>query len=150
MPGCTIPACGANIARLAGRPSASVSATQATSVNGGFAQYLIASAHFAARLHKGTEFAHIAPILCAGVTTYKGLKETQARPGEWVAITGIGGLGHLAIQYAKAMGLHVAAIDVAPEKLALAKVVGAAIAVNARSPQAIDEVLRAAVRTVFS
>jgi alcohol dehydrogenase, propanol-preferring len=120
------------------------------SVNGGFAQYLIASAHFAARLHKGTEFAHIAPILCAGVTTYKGLKETQARPGEWVAISGIGGLGHLAIQYAKAMGLHVAAIDVAPEKLALAKEVGAAIAVDARSPQAIDEVLRAAVRTVFS
>jgi alcohol dehydrogenase, propanol-preferring len=58
------------------------------SVNGGFAQYLIASAQFAARLHKGTEFAHIAPILCAGVTTYKGLKETPARPGEWVAILG--------------------------------------------------------------
>jgi alcohol dehydrogenase, propanol-preferring len=113
------------------------------SVNGGFAQYLIASAQFAARLHKGTEFAHIAPILCAGVTTYKGLKETQARPGEWVAISGIGGLGHLAIQYAKAMGLHVAAIDVGPEKLALAKEVGAAIAVDACSPQAIDEVLKA-------
>jgi alcohol dehydrogenase, propanol-preferring len=86
------------------------------SVNGGFAQYLIASAHFAARLHKGTEFTHIAPILCAGVTTYKGLIETQAQPGEWVAISGIGGLGYLAIQYAKAMGLHVAAIDVASRK----------------------------------
>ncbi len=47
----------------------------------------------------------MAPILCAGVTTYKGLKETEARPGEWVAISGIGGLGHVAIQYAKAMGL---------------------------------------------
>ena len=113
------------------------------SVNGGFAQYLIASAHFAARLPKGTEFAHIGPILCAGVTTYKGLKETEARPGEWVAISGIGGLGHLAIQYAKAMGLHVAAIDVAPEKLALAKVAGAEIAVDARAPGAIDEVLKA-------
>jgi propanol-preferring alcohol dehydrogenase len=84
------------------------------SVDGGFAQYLIASAPFTARLPKGIAFAHMGPILCAGVTTYKGLKETEARPGEWVAVSGIGGLGHLAIQYAKAMGLHVAAIDVAP------------------------------------
>jgi propanol-preferring alcohol dehydrogenase len=113
------------------------------SVNGGFAQYLIASAPFVARLPKGTEFAQIGPILCAGLTTYKGLKETKARPGEWVAISGIGGLGHLAIQYAKAMGLHVAAIDVAPEKLALAKAAGAEIAVDARSPETIDEVLKA-------
>jgi propanol-preferring alcohol dehydrogenase len=55
----------------------------------------------------------IASILCAGVTTNKGLKETDTRPGQWVAISGIGGLGHVAVQYAKAMGLHVAAIDVA-------------------------------------
>lgn len=113
------------------------------SVDGGFAQYLIASAPFTARLPKGIQFAHIGPILCAGVTTYKGLRETEVRPGEWVAISGIGGLGHLAIQYAKAMGLHVAAIDVAPDKLALAKETGAAIAVDARSPEAIDEVLKA-------
>ena len=63
----------------------------------------------------------LAPILCAGVTTYKGIKETEARPGEWVAISGIGGLGHVAIQYAKAMGLHVVALDVTDEKLALAR-----------------------------
>src|SRR5271166_5412514 len=87
------------------------------SVNGGFAQYLIASAPFAVRLPKGLEFAHIGPLLCAGVTSYKGLKETEARPGEWVAISGIGGLGHLAVQYAKAMGLHVVAIDRSPDKL---------------------------------
>ena len=63
-----------------------------------------------------------APILCAGVTTYKGLKETKMRPGEWVVISGAGGgLGHVAIQYAKAMGLHVAAVDLGPEKAALAK-----------------------------
>src|SRR3546814_18409083 len=48
----------------------------------------------------------LAPILCAGVTTYKGIKETETRPGEWIAISGLGGLGHVAVQYAKAMGLH--------------------------------------------
>ena len=90
------------------------------SCNGGFAEYVIAAAPFAARLPAEVDFAEIAPILCAGVTTYKGLKETEARPGEWVAISGIGGLGHVAIQYAKAMGLHVAALDIAPDKLALA------------------------------
>ena len=73
----------------------------------------------------------LAPILCAGVTTYKGLKETEARPGEWVAISGIGGLGHVAIQYAKAMGLHVVALDVTDDKLALARTLGADVAVNA-------------------
>ena len=56
------------------------------------------------------DFAAIAPILCAGVTVYKGLKETDAKPGQWVVISGVGGLGHLAVQYAKAMGFHVAAI----------------------------------------
>ncbi|WP_379092017.1 zinc-binding dehydrogenase [Pedobacter sp. UC225_65] len=73
----------------------------------------------------------MAPITCAGVTVYKGLKETDTKPGEWVAISGIGGLGHLAVQYAKAMGLHVAAIDVSDDKLALAKALGADLTVNA-------------------
>jgi propanol-preferring alcohol dehydrogenase len=113
------------------------------SCDGGFAEYVIASAAFAARLPAGIDFAQIAPILCAGVTTYKGLKETEARPGEWVAISGIGGLGHIAVQYAKAMGLHVAALDIAPEKLALARAAGADIAVDARSPTAVAEVLKA-------
>jgi alcohol dehydrogenase, propanol-preferring len=71
--------------------------------------------------------------LCAGVTTYKGLKETDARPGQWVVISGAGGLGHIAIQYAKAMGLHVAAVDVGEDKLALARKLGADITVNAKS-----------------
>ena len=85
----------------------------------------------------------MAPILCAGVTTYKGLKETEARPGEWVAISGIGGLGHVAIQYAKAMGLQVVALDVSADKLALAAPLGAEIAVDARSPDAVAEVVKA-------
>ena len=85
----------------------------------------------------------MAPILCAGVTTYKGLKETEAKPGEWVVISGVGGLGHVAIQYAKAMGLYVAAIDVAEDKLALATRHGADIAVDARRDDAVEQVVKA-------
>lgn len=113
------------------------------SVNGGFAEYVIASAAFAAKLPATVDFAAIAPILCAGVTTYKGLKETEAKPGEWVVISGVGGLGHVAIQYAKAMGLKVAAIDIAEDKLALARETGADLAVNALADGAVDKVLAA-------
>ncbi len=113
------------------------------SCDGGFAEYVIASAPFVGRLPKDVDFHAIAPILCAGVTTYKGLKETEAKPGEWVAISGVGGLGHVAIQYAKAMGLHVVALDIAEDKLALARATGADLAVDARSPDAIAEVLKA-------
>ncbi len=113
------------------------------SCNGGFAEYVIASAPFAARLPADIDFNAIAPILCAGVTTYKGLKETEARPGEWVAISGIGGLGNVAIQYAKAMGLNIVAIDIAPDKLELARHSGADVAVDARSVDAVAEVIEA-------
>lgn len=113
------------------------------SCDGGFAEYVIAAAPFAARLPSGVDFAAMAPILCAGVTTYKGLKETEARPGQWVAISGVGGLGHVAIQYAKAMGLNVVALDVTPEKLALARHAGADVAVDAFAPDAVADVLAA-------
>lgn len=113
------------------------------SVNGTFAEYAIGSAAYVARLPERPDFAGLAPILCAGVTTYKGLKETEARPGEWVAISGIGGLGHVAVQYAKAMGLHVVALDVTEEKLELARTLGADVAVNAASPDAIEQVVKA-------
>lgn len=113
------------------------------SVNGGFAEYVIASAAFAAKLPATIDFAAIAPILCAGVPTYKGLKETEAKPGEWVVISGVGGLGHVAIQYAKAMGLKVAAVDIAEDKLKLARETGADLAVNALADGAVDQVLAA-------
>lgn len=113
------------------------------SCDGGFAEYCIASAAFAARLPDGVDFAKISPILCAGVTTYKGLKETEARPGQWVAIAGVGGLGHVAIQYAKAMGMHVVALDVSPDKLKLARASGADVAVNALEKGAAAEVVKA-------
>ncbi|HEY4175473.1 MAG TPA: alcohol dehydrogenase AdhP [Kofleriaceae bacterium] len=111
------------------------------SVNGTFAEYALADAAYLARLPANLDFASVAPILCAGVTTYKGIKETEARPGEWIAISGIGGLGHIAIQYARAMGLHVVALDVTPEKLALARDLGADLAIDASSPDAIHEVI---------
>lgn len=102
------------------------------SVDGGFAEYVIADSRYVAHFPPNINFTELAPIICAGVTVYKGLKETEAKPGEWVAISGIGGLGHLAVQYAKAMGLHVAAIDISNDKLDLAKKLGAELVVNAR------------------
>jgi propanol-preferring alcohol dehydrogenase len=68
------------------------------SVDGGYAEYVLAPAAYVGRLPERPDFVALAPILCAGVTTYKGLKETEARPGQWVVISGIGGLGHIAVQ----------------------------------------------------
>jgi propanol-preferring alcohol dehydrogenase len=101
------------------------------SVDGGFAEYVTADSRYVAHFPLNINFTEMAPIICAGVTVYKGIKETEAKPGEWIAISGIGGLGHLAVQYAKAMGLHVAAIDIADDKLNLAKNLGADLVVNA-------------------
>jgi propanol-preferring alcohol dehydrogenase len=103
------------------------------SVDGGYAEYVVADARYVGHFPPGTDCKAMAPIICAGVTVYKGLKETDTRPGQWVGISGIGGLGHLAVQYAKAMGLRVAAIDVDDDKLALAKKLGAELTVNARA-----------------
>jgi len=86
-------------------------------VDGSFQQYAIAKAAHVARIPKNVDMAGVAPILCAGITVYKGLKESGARPGEWVAIAGAGGgLGSIACQYAKAMGLNVIGIDAGEEK----------------------------------
>jgi propanol-preferring alcohol dehydrogenase len=101
------------------------------SVNGGFAEYAIADPNYVGHLPDNVAFTDIAPILCAGVTVYKGLKMTDTRPGDWVVISGIGGLGHVAVQYARAMGLNVAAVDVDDAKLDLARRLGASVTVNA-------------------
>jgi propanol-preferring alcohol dehydrogenase len=100
-------------------------------VNGGFAEYCLADPAFVGHLPANIGFVEIAPILCAGVTVYKGLKVTGTKPGDWVAISGIGGLGHMAVQYAIAMGLNVIAVDVDDAKLALAKRLGASLTINA-------------------
>ncbi len=111
-------------------------------VDGGFAEYVIGAADYVARLPAGADMAQLAPILCAGVTTYKGIKETEARPGEWIAISGIGGLGHIAVQYAKAMGLHVVALDIGGDKLALARSLGAEIAMDAGTPDLAAQIVK--------
>jgi propanol-preferring alcohol dehydrogenase len=100
-------------------------------VNGGFAEYVLADPGYVGHLPAGTSFEAMAPILCAGVTVYKGLKVLDARPGQWVAIVGVGGLGHLAVQYARAMGFHVAAVDIDTAKLTLARQLGAELCINA-------------------
>jgi alcohol dehydrogenase, propanol-preferring len=98
---------------------------------GGYGQYMIANAAFCGRIPEAADLYEIAPILCAGVTTYRGIKRTGARPGQWLAVIGIGGLGHIAVQYGRAMGLRVVAIDVDDGKLALAKSHGAELLFNA-------------------
>jgi propanol-preferring alcohol dehydrogenase len=112
------------------------------SVNGSFAEYSLGSAAYVARLPSRSNYVELAPILCAGVTTYKGIKETEVRAGQWLAVSGIGGLGHIAVQYAKAMGLHVVALDVAEEKLSLARKLGAELAFDARDPATVECVIR--------
>ncbi|ALF60290.1 alcohol dehydrogenase AdhP [Psychrobacter urativorans] len=102
------------------------------SVNGSFAEYVLANANYVGIIPESVDSIEIAPVLCAGVTVYKGLKMTEARPGDWVVISGIGGLGHMAVQYAIAMGLNVAAVDIDDEKLAFAKKLGATVTVNAK------------------
>jgi propanol-preferring alcohol dehydrogenase len=112
--------------------------------NGGFAEYLLADPNYVAHIPAGLTPEEAAPLICAGITTYKGIKQTEAKAGEWIAISGCGGLGHLAIQYAKFMGLSVCAVDVDDDKLALATKLGADAVVNAKTSSApIDDVKRA-------
>ena len=110
--------------------------------NGGFADYIIADPDYVAHIPAGLTAAAAAPLICAGITSYKGIKETQAKPGEWIAISGIGGLGHLAIQYAKAMGLNVCALDIDDGKLAHAKKLGADLMVNVKNADAQDKIIK--------
>ena len=109
-------------------------------VNGGFADYILADPSYVARIPDGLSAVDAAPIICAGVTTYKGIKEAATKPGDWVVVSGAGGLGHLAIQYAKAMGLHVCAVDIDNSKLTHAKLMGADATVNVKSPDAVEQV----------
>lgn len=112
-------------------------------VNGGYAEYTLADPAYVGRLPDTLEFAAAAPVLCAGVTVYKGLKVLDCKPGDWVVISGVGGLGHMAVQYAKAMGFHVAAVDVADDKLALARQLGAELTVNASLQDPVKEMQHA-------
>ena len=112
-------------------------------VNGAYAEYVLADPGYVGHLPANVTFAEIAPVLCAGVTVYKGLKVLECKAGDWVAISGIGGLGHYAVQYAKAMGFHVIAVDIDDAKLALASRLGADMVINAREQDPAIEVQRA-------
>ena len=112
-------------------------------VNGAYADYVLADPGYVGHLPANVTFGEIAPVLCAGVTVYKGLKVLGCKPGDWVAISGIGGLGHYAVQYARAMGFHVIAVDIDDAKLALATRLGADMVINARVQDPVAEVQKA-------
>jgi len=101
------------------------------SVDGGFAEFVKASARFVVRVPEGLDPLDAAPLTCAGVTTYKAVKVSGARSSDLVAVFGIGGLGHLAVQYARIAGARVVAVDLQDDKLALARELGAEFTVNA-------------------
>ena len=101
-------------------------------VDGGWAEYALASAAYVGKVPEGIDPFEAAPLTCAGLTTYKAVKVSGARPSQLVAIFGVGGLGHLALQYALIAGAQVVAVDLFDEKLAMAKQLGAAYTVNAR------------------
>jgi propanol-preferring alcohol dehydrogenase len=111
-------------------------------VDGGYAEYVLADPDYVGKLPNGANLPEFAPVLCAGVTVYKGLKETDTKPGDWVAISGIGGLGHMAVQYAKAMGRHVVAVDIAADKLELARKLGADMTIDASKQDPAEEVAK--------
>lgn len=109
-------------------------------VDGSFGQYMLVDHRFAVRIPQGADPLEVAPVLCAGVTVYKGLKVSDTRPGQWMVISGIGGLGHIAVQYAVAMGMRVAAVDVSDDKLALARELGAEVTVNAATHDPVEAI----------
>ncbi|MEU9514198.1 alcohol dehydrogenase AdhP [Micromonospora sp. NPDC048169] len=110
------------------------------SIDGAHAEYAVASARYAVRVPDGVDPFEAAPLTCAGVTTYKAVKVAGVRPGERVAIFGIGGLGHLAQQYAQIFGAETVAVDVTAEKLALATSLGAAHTVDAATTDPVERI----------
>ena len=126
----------------ADEPLCSKATMSGYTVDGTFQQYAVAKAAHVAHLDKSIPLDKVAPILCAGITVYKGLKESGARPGQTVAIVGAGGgLGSVAVQYAKAMGLEVLGIDTGDEKKKLFKKLGGTTFIDfAKSEDLIKDV----------
>lgn len=107
------------------------------SVDGGMAEECIVVADYAVKVPDGLDSAAASSITCAGVTTYKAVKLSKIRPGQWITIYGLGGLGNLALQYAKnVFNAKVIAIDVNDEQLKLATEMGADLAINSRTEDA--------------
>jgi propanol-preferring alcohol dehydrogenase len=112
------------------------------SVDGCYAECVRAEADYVVPVPDGVDPLDGAPLTCAGVTTYKAVKVSGARPSDVVAIFGIGGLGHLALQYARIAGATVVAVDVSDDKLQLAKELGADHTVNASVESPVDALAR--------
>ena len=112
------------------------------SMDGGFAEYVKAYGRYVVKVPPGVEPVDAAPLTCAGVTTYKAVKVAGTRPSDLVAIFGVGGLGHLAVQYARIAGGRVVAVDLQDEKLALAQELGAEFTVNAAKEDPIEAIQR--------
>ena len=108
-------------------------------VDGGFAMFVRAPASHVVRIPDGLDPVHAAPLFCAGVTVYRALNQSGIRPGERLAIFGIGGLGHVAVQLGRELGAEVIAVDVSDAKLALADSLGARRGLNASSANVIKE-----------
>jgi alcohol dehydrogenase, propanol-preferring len=106
-------------------------------VDGGYAEFMRAKASHAIPVPDNLGSEEAAPLFCAGVTVYRALKNAGTAPGQRVAVFGVGGLGHLAVQIAKAMGAEVIGLDVSPEKLALATELGATRVLDAGDPEAL-------------
>jgi D-arabinose 1-dehydrogenase-like Zn-dependent alcohol dehydrogenase len=109
------------------------------SYDGGYQQYMVAPANAVVGMPDGLGDVEAAPLLCAGITTYNALRRSGAMPGDLVAIQGIGGLGHLGIQFANKFGYKVAAIGRGSENAALAKKLGANVYIDSASSNAADE-----------
>ncbi|MFC8348417.1 zinc-dependent alcohol dehydrogenase [Streptomyces sp. NPDC057280] len=113
------------------------------SVDGCYAEYAVANAGAAVPVPDGVSSLDAAPLTCAGVTTYKAIKVARVVPAERVAVFGVGGLGHLALQYARLVGGFVTAVDLEPDKLGLAHRLGADQTVNARTHDPVEEIRKA-------
>jgi D-arabinose 1-dehydrogenase-like Zn-dependent alcohol dehydrogenase len=109
------------------------------SFDGGYAEFMIARPESLALFPDGLQPAEAAPLVCAGVTTFNALRNCGARPGDVIAVLGIGGLGHLAVQYAARMGFNVVAIGRGPETEPLAKQLGAASYIDSSARDAAAE-----------
>ncbi|MEU6089434.1 alcohol dehydrogenase [Streptomyces sp. NPDC047085] len=111
--------------------------------DGGFAEKMIAPCDALARIPDALSAVDAGPMACAGVTTFNGLRRSSARPGDRVAVVGLGGLGHLGVQYAVAMGFETVAIARGPEKADFAKQIGAHHYVDSTSGTPVAEALQA-------
>jgi D-arabinose 1-dehydrogenase-like Zn-dependent alcohol dehydrogenase len=108
------------------------------SYDGGYEQYMVAPVEALVAMPESLGAAEAAPLLCAGITTYNALRHSGALPGDLVAVQGIGGLGHLGIQFANKFGYRVAAIGRGPENAALAKKLGASVYIESKSTNAAE------------